>query len=115
MTRFGGKAPMSRPGQPEEIAPSYVFFGYDDSSYISGQYCIRTAGKSSMDDVVYRAACFASEPESVALDLNTAGALKADHPKSADPHPGWADLLHISSSTRIRPSPLPSPKRGRAS
>ncbi len=37
VAQFGGKAPMSRPGQPEEIAPSYVFLGYDDSSYMSGQ------------------------------------------------------------------------------
>jgi NAD(P)-dependent dehydrogenase (short-subunit alcohol dehydrogenase family) len=29
--------PMQRPGQPEEVAPSYVFLASDDSSYISGQ------------------------------------------------------------------------------
>lgn len=34
---FGGDTPMQRPGQPEEVAPAYVFLGSDDSSYISGQ------------------------------------------------------------------------------
>ncbi len=34
---FGKKTPMKRPGQPEEIAPAYVFFASDaDSSFISG-------------------------------------------------------------------------------
>ncbi len=35
--RFGGDVPMQRPGQPEEVAPSYVFLASDDSSYMSGQ------------------------------------------------------------------------------
>jgi NAD(P)-dependent dehydrogenase (short-subunit alcohol dehydrogenase family) len=34
---FGAQVPMQRPGQPEEVAPSYVFLASDDSSYISGQ------------------------------------------------------------------------------
>jgi NAD(P)-dependent dehydrogenase (short-subunit alcohol dehydrogenase family) len=34
---FGKKVPMQRPGQPEEVAPSYVFLASDDASYISGQ------------------------------------------------------------------------------
>jgi NAD(P)-dependent dehydrogenase (short-subunit alcohol dehydrogenase family) len=34
---FGKHVPMGRPGQPEEVAPSYVFLASDDSSYISGQ------------------------------------------------------------------------------
>ncbi len=34
---FGKQVPMQRPGQPEEVAPSYVFLASDDSSYISGQ------------------------------------------------------------------------------
>jgi NAD(P)-dependent dehydrogenase (short-subunit alcohol dehydrogenase family) len=34
---FGKQVPMKRPGQPEELAPSYVFLASDDSSYISGQ------------------------------------------------------------------------------
>jgi len=28
---------MERAGQPEEVAPSYVFLASDDSSYMSGQ------------------------------------------------------------------------------
>ncbi|WP_408010663.1 SDR family oxidoreductase [Pseudalkalibacillus sp. A8] len=34
---FGKNTPMGRPGQPDEVAPSYVFLASDDSSYISGQ------------------------------------------------------------------------------
>ncbi|BAY16969.1 short-chain dehydrogenase/reductase SDR [Nostoc sp. HK-01] len=34
---FGKQVPMERPGQPEEVAPSYVFLASDDASYISGQ------------------------------------------------------------------------------
>ena len=34
---FGSQVPMERAGQPEEVAPSFVFLASDDSSYISGQ------------------------------------------------------------------------------
>jgi len=35
--QFGADVPMKRPGQPEEVAPSYVFLASDDSSYFAGQ------------------------------------------------------------------------------
>lgn len=34
---FGSETPMGRPGQPEEVAPSYVFLASDDASYMTGQ------------------------------------------------------------------------------
>jgi NAD(P)-dependent dehydrogenase (short-subunit alcohol dehydrogenase family) len=34
---FGSDVPMGRAGQPEEVAPSFVFLASDDSSYMTGQ------------------------------------------------------------------------------
>ena len=34
---FGSDTPMGRAGQPEEVAPSFVFLASDDSSYMTGQ------------------------------------------------------------------------------
>ena len=34
---FGQDSPMGRPGQPDEIAPSFVFLASTDSSYMTGQ------------------------------------------------------------------------------
>ena len=34
---FGQQSPMGRAGQPEEVAPSYVFLAARDSSFITGQ------------------------------------------------------------------------------
>jgi NAD(P)-dependent dehydrogenase (short-subunit alcohol dehydrogenase family) len=37
VAKFGSQAPIGRPAQPEELAPSYVFLASDaDSSYITG-------------------------------------------------------------------------------
>lgn len=35
--KFGTTKPMGRAGEPEEVAPSYVFLASADSSYMSGQ------------------------------------------------------------------------------
>lgn len=37
VSEFGGTQPMKRPGQPEELAPAYVYLASSDSSYVSGQ------------------------------------------------------------------------------
>ena len=37
VAKFGSDAPMGRAGEPEEVAPSYVFLASDDSSYMTGQ------------------------------------------------------------------------------
>ena len=34
---FGKSTPMKRPGQPNEVAPSFLFLACEDSSYMSGQ------------------------------------------------------------------------------
>lgn len=34
---FGSDVPMGRAGQPEEVAPAFVFLASDDSSYMTGQ------------------------------------------------------------------------------
>jgi NAD(P)-dependent dehydrogenase (short-subunit alcohol dehydrogenase family) len=35
--KHGGSAPMERAGQPNEVAPCYVFLASEEASYISGQ------------------------------------------------------------------------------
>ncbi len=37
VTTFGQSAPMSRAGQPYELAPAYVYLASNDSAYVSGQ------------------------------------------------------------------------------
>lgn len=34
---FGKNVPMGRPGQPNEVAPSFLFLACEDASYMSGQ------------------------------------------------------------------------------
>lgn len=45
---FGQNTPMGRPGQPEEIAPAYVFFASNpDSSYITGDVLPLLGGRTT--------------------------------------------------------------------
>ena len=45
---FGGDTPMKRPGQPEEVAPAYVFFASNaDSSYITGEVLTLLGGDTT--------------------------------------------------------------------
>ncbi|WP_460427815.1 SDR family oxidoreductase [Azotobacter armeniacus] len=37
VAHFGASTPMKRPGQPEEVAPAYVYLACNDSSYVTGQ------------------------------------------------------------------------------
>ncbi|WP_117170864.1 SDR family oxidoreductase [Paraliobacillus sediminis] len=37
VAQFGSDNPMGRPGQPYELAPSYVYLASQDSSYVTGQ------------------------------------------------------------------------------
>lgn len=34
---FGAKVPMKRPGQPDEVAPCFIFLSCEDSCYMTGQ------------------------------------------------------------------------------
>lgn len=42
---FGEQTPMGRIGQPEEVAPSYVFLAAHDSSFMTGQVLHPNGGK----------------------------------------------------------------------
>jgi NAD(P)-dependent dehydrogenase (short-subunit alcohol dehydrogenase family) len=37
LPEFGKKTPMKRPGQPNEVAPSFLFLACEDASYMTGQ------------------------------------------------------------------------------
>jgi NAD(P)-dependent dehydrogenase (short-subunit alcohol dehydrogenase family) len=37
LAHFGESTPMGRPGQPNEVAPSFLFLACEDSSYMTGQ------------------------------------------------------------------------------
>lgn len=46
VSKFGQDTPMQRPGQPEELAPAYVYLASNaDSSYVSGQVLHVNGGK----------------------------------------------------------------------
>lgn len=46
VSKFGQDTPMKRPGQPEEVAPAYVYLASNsDSSYVSGQILHINGGK----------------------------------------------------------------------
>ena len=47
VAEHGADTPMKRPGQPEEVAPAYVFFASDtDSSYITGEILTLLGGET---------------------------------------------------------------------
>ena len=48
VAKHGQDTPMKRPGQPEEVAPAYVFFASDqDSSYITGEVLTLLGGETT--------------------------------------------------------------------
>lgn len=48
VAKFGAGQPMKRPAQPEEVAPSYVFFASAaDSSYITGEVLTLLGGETT--------------------------------------------------------------------
>jgi NAD(P)-dependent dehydrogenase (short-subunit alcohol dehydrogenase family) len=44
---FGKDSPMGRPGQPNEVAPSFLFLACEDSSYMTGQVMHPDGGEST--------------------------------------------------------------------
>ena len=44
---FGGEVALARPGQPDELAPVYVFLASDDASFMTGALVEVTGGKMS--------------------------------------------------------------------
>ena len=48
VAEHGQKTPMKRPGQPEEVAPAFVFFASEaDSSYITGEILTLLGGQTT--------------------------------------------------------------------
>jgi NAD(P)-dependent dehydrogenase (short-subunit alcohol dehydrogenase family) len=44
---FGKDTPMGRPGQPNEVAPSFLFLACEDSSYMTGQILLPDGGNTT--------------------------------------------------------------------
>ena len=42
---FGEQTPLGRAGQPAEVAPAYVFFASQESSYVTGEVLAVTGGQ----------------------------------------------------------------------
>jgi NAD(P)-dependent dehydrogenase (short-subunit alcohol dehydrogenase family) len=45
VTTYGTETPMKRPGQPVEVAPSFVFLASEDAAYITGQFIHPNGGE----------------------------------------------------------------------
>ena len=45
VAHFGENTPLKRPGQPDEVAPSYVFLATEGASYMSGQVLHPNGGR----------------------------------------------------------------------
>ncbi|WP_201830573.1 SDR family oxidoreductase [Microvirga zambiensis] len=45
--QFGAKTPMKRPGQPNEVAPAYLFLACEDSSYVTGSVLHPNGGEAT--------------------------------------------------------------------
>jgi NAD(P)-dependent dehydrogenase (short-subunit alcohol dehydrogenase family) len=46
VSHFGANVPMQRPGQPNEVAPAYLFLATDGASYMSGQVLHPNGGEA---------------------------------------------------------------------
>jgi NAD(P)-dependent dehydrogenase (short-subunit alcohol dehydrogenase family) len=44
---FGANTPMKRPGQPNEVAPSFLFLACEDSSYVTGTFLHPNGGDAT--------------------------------------------------------------------
>ena len=47
VAQFGANTPMKRPGQPNEVAPSFLFLACDDSSYMTGAFLHPNGGEAT--------------------------------------------------------------------
>jgi NAD(P)-dependent dehydrogenase (short-subunit alcohol dehydrogenase family) len=46
VSEFGQQVPLKRPGQPSEVAPSFVFLASEDASYMTGQVLHPNGGEA---------------------------------------------------------------------
>jgi NAD(P)-dependent dehydrogenase (short-subunit alcohol dehydrogenase family) len=78
---FGGKTPMGRPGELEEMAPAHVFFASDaDSSYITGHVLPVLGGEvSGSYRAIYAASLWAEPSTNVVTIGNSSFAELSKH------------------------------------
>jgi len=48
LPEFGKDTPMGRPGQPNEVAPSFLFLACEDASYVTGQVLHPDGGSTTL-------------------------------------------------------------------
>ena len=68
---FGQQVPLSRAGQPKELAPAFVLLASDEASYMSGAVVPVTGGKPCCRNPAARSGARSARSTMIAIGLTT--------------------------------------------